>query len=644
MGPGPGRSRKGRGDHLVNVASQNGRKNWVASGAGLPTIGSSTVSECGIKWVVQNHATVPTADSLQRWRSGEIQPADDLYPVVMPQNLSPQLGEFICAIGRCTTKTFAFLDTMPGRRKDGHMPWAAHIDTLMHPETNLLFLDIARVNEAVIAHEFGHAWVQYVDECEDLRTLEDASSPQRMRQVSHVQSFVLDLKVNDLIARKGFDMSPICNDQGRALFQLAELLSGGYQPGYPAEEVFMALTVADAMIQRDRGQGSELACFDNSLSTIEGTLAPMVDLADRFAASVRKHGYDSHASITACIDECLLASFEHCGDRFDLNAELVLLNPEEPDRDKFPEWLPLVAPRAKCSVGKYMARNDISSDWTQMIAPSITGRAKLSFVSPAAIQRFELPLGVQIGKPTRYSHLPEMEAELLAIKIRNRTGDLQLDGGPPHSVENCLFTPSRPPLAPGSPRHIPEPGTQNPALSLGAQRGPSFPGRPYMAGTARFLTAARLAEQLGGEHPYAYALDNPVTYTDPSGLKSCKEIFNECVDEAVDRRSACRKKFEDQLHRDLQHCLTLQGIARIGCNSAANAAYYAGMAYCEGKNRWRLDLCLAQYVECEHGRDIAVGLVCITIAAGVTYCIYRGCRIILAPETGPLAPVVAFGP
>lgn len=47
-----------------------------------------------------------------------------------------------------------------------------------------------------------------------------------------------------------------------------------------------------------------------------------------------------------------------------------------------------------------------------------------------------------------------------------------------------------------------------------------LPGhRPYMAGLGRFFTRARLEEILGGEHPYAYAMNNPVTYTDPSGLK-----------------------------------------------------------------------------------------------------------------------------
>ncbi|MBL1149172.1 MAG: hypothetical protein D8M53_03065 [Armatimonadetes bacterium] len=64
----------------------------------------------------------------------------------------------------------------------------------------------------------------------------------------------------------------------------------------------------------------------------------------------------------------------------------------------------------------------------------------------------------------------------------------------------------------GSPGVPPLPNT-GPPLPGGIQRR-----RPYMAGLGRFLTEARLAERLGGEHPYGYAMNNPTTYTDPSGL------------------------------------------------------------------------------------------------------------------------------
>lgn len=64
----------------------------------------------------------------------------------------------------------------------------------------------------------------------------------------------------------------------------------------------------------------------------------------------------------------------------------------------------------------------------------------------------------------------------------------------------------------GSPGVPPLPNT-GPPLPGGIQRR-----RPYMAGLGRFLTEARLAERLGGEQPYGYAMNNPTTYTDPSGL------------------------------------------------------------------------------------------------------------------------------
>src|SRR5579862_1437929 len=91
--------------YALEIACQNDRANWVASHIGLPTIGSMLTNQHGIEWVVQNHATVPHYESLQRWRTGDVWPEQDMYPVIAPTNFSPKLMEFFHAIDRCTTKT-----------------------------------------------------------------------------------------------------------------------------------------------------------------------------------------------------------------------------------------------------------------------------------------------------------------------------------------------------------------------------------------------------------------------------------------------------------------------------------------------------------------------------------------------------------
>jgi hypothetical protein len=407
------------------------------------------------------------------------------------------------------------VDTMRGRRNDGHIPGGNHIDTVCHPATNVIFLDAAKVHESVIAHELGHAWVQYVDECEDLRTMRDASDPQRMRMVGFIQSFVLDLKVNELLRRKGFDMGPIDADRDASLWQLAQAMGRGYNPKHVREEVFMALLVADKMIEASSGQSHDLVRVYQSLNVIRHTGAPLARLAERLADSVERHGYDSHPAIVASIDECLISAFEHCGERFDLDDELIAVKPEEPTKDKFPAWLPALTPKTKTVVGKFMALNDIASDWPQRLEPSITGKARVYFRSPSGEEVKQVRLNERIGPPNRYSDLPEDIAELLALKHRNQTGSYQLHGGPP-------FQPSDLHRQPGiSPPQAPTPG--QPA----ALRAPELPAtpwapRPYMAGYGRFLTQAALEMQLAGEHPYAYAMNNPTTYTDPSGQSPLK--------------------------------------------------------------------------------------------------------------------------
>jgi hypothetical protein len=120
----------------------------------------------GVEWLIDGHVHVPTIGSLRAWRSGKKNKPQDLYPSIVPQNFSDRLTSFIAAVDRCTSKTLLFLDTTPGLRP-GSAPTSHWLDTACNPGTNLIFLDAFTANETVVAHEVGHAWVEYVDQCED---------------------------------------------------------------------------------------------------------------------------------------------------------------------------------------------------------------------------------------------------------------------------------------------------------------------------------------------------------------------------------------------------------------------------------------------------------------------------------------------
>ena len=494
----------------LELACENEKRSWTASRVGLPPIGSRLLNQYGIEWVVQGHLEAPTIETVRRWERGEFEPRIDLYPVLTPTNLTTKLAEFICVVQRCTTKTFAMLDTMPGQRSGGHLPGHNYLDTAASPLTNILFLDAARVHETVIAHEFGHAWVQYIDECEDERTLRAGSDPARLRQVNYVQSFVLDLRVNDLIRNKGFDMSPIELDQTQCLVQLAAALRKGYRPAYAREEVFMALLLADHLVRREREALPAISLFDQSLAVVRELVAPVSDLAREIAEIVASRGYHNREAILQCIDECLLCSFAHCGETFDLDREMVVVKPEAPDLDKFPDWLPMLPPRQKCIVGKHMARNDISTDWAYSVSPALNGGTKVQFYSVEGLRSSRVIVDHHIGPPSPYTGMPEELAEGLNMRrlLEDKKGR---PFGPvahfPPVVRKAMEAVTGPQRDHGQ--------RESPVQPKAVVRRP---GRFYMAGAGRFCTAVRLAEQLIGEHPYAYALNNPATLNDPLGL------------------------------------------------------------------------------------------------------------------------------
>lgn len=461
----------------LDLAAMLERNSLHAKSQGLPAIGSKLLNPHGLEFVVEGHVHVPTANTIQSWRDGKGNAPTDLYPSIIPQNLSPKLMDFIETVDRCTTKTLLVLDTMPYQRKDSGVPGGHWIDTLGNTGANLLFIDAASIHETHFAHEIGHLWIQYVDQAEDERVLEDASDPARINQLSFVQSFVLDFRVNEIIEAHGFDISVIREDQDQAIASLGRAIGAGYRPENKREEVFMALTLATHLVESR--EDKLLANPTDTLARVSQLNPKFLELANKFAEAIKKCGFRDKESIRASIDACLSIAFLHTGDGIDLDHDLVIPPAQEPDFDKFPQWIEGASALFKCDVGRLMAREKIPNESNWILSP---GTANTTSVS------FKLPSGETLGTWTLdypYPNSPNADRrrEINEINRQNRERQMKQTKQATSPLDNM----------PGQPRRF------------------------YMAGTGRFLTRVREEEWLSGESAYGYAMDNPLTYVDPSG-------------------------------------------------------------------------------------------------------------------------------
>jgi len=457
---------------VLEASAMRERNNRTAVRTGLPAVGSRLVNRYGLKFVVESHVHVPTANTIQSWRTNG--PTDaDLFPSIIPQNLSEKLTQFIATVDRCTVKTLLVLDTMPHLRRNSGVPEGHWIDTVGNEGANLLFIDAAHIHETHFAHEIGHLWVQYVDLAEDDRVMKDVSDPTRLNQVSFIQSFVTDLRVNQIISDKGFDVSVVQEDQAASIASLGRAIEAGYRPESKREGVFMALALAAQILEERSTRTDAVSKLDDTLEKVTGVDPELARLATGFAEAVLQNGYESKDQIRASIDECLEISFAYTGEGIDLDQELFVPPLPEPEFDKYPDWFEGASPLMKCEIGRIMARENIPDGCTW----SITDTHLLSFKLPDGTLRGQWPL-----ENARSWNGPANFQRINEINQQNR--ERQMNNRPANDIPNL----------PGQARRF------------------------YMAGTARFLTRVREAEWIGGEPPYLYAMNNPLTYSDPGGL------------------------------------------------------------------------------------------------------------------------------
>lgn len=474
----------------LEIAALRERDAAMAARVGMPTVGAIATNKAGIVWKVDGH-THASSLTTQGQENSEL----TLYPVVFPQNLSPKLTEFLMEVGRCTPKAIMPLDTLPHQFPKRAHPRGHSVDAISDRYRILVFLDGSDASEAVIAHELAHVWIELVRGIEDYRVLRDTSDSGRYSQVQLLQSFVLDVAVGTVLKEKGFDTSDIEVDKHAALKQMGQAASAGYQPPTKREAVYMASFLASSFL----AEHSSTVLCSQTAALVQSQLPDVYRLANLFKDAVQNSPPTCAQSVRSAIDQVLTAAFEYTDGGIDLVSELFEFKPEPCwDHDKFPEWLPGVSVKGKCEVGVAMARLGVASDKGALFERQENGRIKVRFQTPE-------------GGFTPYTELEHVETipespeararRIMEINQMNRKRLDEMSKGP-KMPGGQPPQPSGPPLPPGF---------------------PPMPGRSYSPGLARFLTQVRLQELLGGEHPYGYANDNPITYTDPSGLAPCAD-------------------------------------------------------------------------------------------------------------------------
>jgi len=334
--------------------------NALAVRHGLPSIGAAMTNQHGIQWRVDGHFFAPTIASVARGPVVAENP-HDLFPVLCPQNFSPKLLDLIAETDRCTSKQILFLDTMPHLRPGEAHPDGHWVDAWSNPSFIPVFLDAARVQESIIAHEIGHVWIDLVDDCEDYRVMRDLSNTAKAHQWTSLQSFVLDRKVNEVLLHKGFDLTLLDAQLEEMLASLACAVVAGYQPLSKAEAAFLAIPLAARMLDGEAAQDGTQHSLNGAIEAIEYHLPEVYALASRMAASVREYGYGNRASIRRSIDACAGLSFAFTGEPFNSETDLIEELPEECLEDKFPQAFAGLMVCAKLEIGRIMAKQGITA-------------------------------------------------------------------------------------------------------------------------------------------------------------------------------------------------------------------------------------------------------------------------------------------
>jgi hypothetical protein len=250
---------------------------------------------------------------------------------------------------------------MPEMHPATAAPLLNSVSAFAEPEILFFHFDAARIHETIIAHELGHVWIDRVLGVEDHRQIRDKSDIGRSGQLSRIQSFVLDLLINDTIGSRSFDMSIISQHQAESIVSMAAHCAKGDRAFNAHAEAEMAPAIAAAMLDRDNRPESFSISLGSSFEMIRICLPRAYEAAIVFVESVRKHGYSDSDSLRRVVDDCAKIAFSISGNGIDLENDLIVVEHDHKPRDKYPGFLRQLPLDMKMDVYRNTARLGVTA-------------------------------------------------------------------------------------------------------------------------------------------------------------------------------------------------------------------------------------------------------------------------------------------
>ncbi len=431
----------------------------LARRKGLSEIGTTRISEHGVRYAVTDYAPALSPRFSERVRKGgPPQHIDDLMPVIAFPDMSDRLHELYLETDCATSRPLVFVDTMPDTSHAIGLP-GFHL-VLVAPTLPELFflLDASRIHETIIAHELGHIRVEMVERIEDFRHPRDQSDLPKITQFYHIQSFVMDLRVNDMLERRGFDMSIIAGHQVETIHNFAANCARGEKPSNPRVLAGIINSLAGALLEMERFPAKSSNAIKDSIELIQSHLPEAFEPARGFVESVLRHGYDSCEAVKRVVDECCAISFAATGDTFDPETDLVEVPHEEPAWDKHPGFLTILPPSNKREVFRRAAECGVTG--TAKYEVAVTGREHVSVLLTDSALPAPIRFGLSLDVPVQPHCMPNAPLQQVPI------GSAYIPPpGLPYNGNRHSFEPAAPDPYRGLPQHARDAFTRHEQLA-----------------------------------------------------------------------------------------------------------------------------------------------------------------------------------